>query len=66
MFEDADKNENSSYFTMKLRKHLRKKKLKSIDQLGCERVVMFTFGFEDNKCHLILELYAQGNLTLTD
>jgi len=25
-----------------------------------------TFGFEDNKAHLILELYGKGNLILTD
>ena len=43
---------------LKMRKYLKKKKLKDIQQLGVERVVVFTFGFEDNKCHIILELYA--------
>jgi len=49
-----------------MRKHLKKKKLKSIKQLGVERVVVFTFGYAENQTHIILELYAQGNLILTD
>ena len=31
-----------------------------------DNVVLITFGFEDNKAHLILELYGKGNLILTD
>jgi len=66
LFEDEEKNDDPSYFTKKMRKHLKKKKLKNIEQLGVERAVVFTFGYEDNKTHIILELYAQGNLILTD
>ena len=49
-----------------MRKYLKKKKLKNIEQMGVERVVVFTFGWQDNAVHIILELYSQGNLIITD
>ncbi|KAG6975904.1 hypothetical protein JG688_00001900 [Phytophthora aleatoria] len=55
-----------SQFTMKLRKHLRGKRLSALTQLEGDRVVDFTFGQDALKCHLILELYASGNIILTD
>ncbi|ETM54745.1 hypothetical protein F442_02017 [Phytophthora nicotianae P10297] len=55
-----------SQFTMKLRKHLRGKRLSALTQLEGDRVVDFTFGQGALKCHLILELYASGNIILTD
>ncbi|KAG1696435.1 hypothetical protein DVH05_018566 [Phytophthora capsici] len=55
-----------SQFTMKLRKHLRGKRLSALKQLEGDRVVDFTFGQGDLTCHLILELYASGNIILTD
>lgn len=55
-----------SQFTMKLRKHLRGKRLVSLTQLEGDRVVDLTFGAEHMQCHLILELYASGNIILTD
>lgn len=55
-----------SQFTMKLRKHLRGKRLVSLAQLEGDRVVDFTFGSDALQCHLILELYAAGNIILTD
>lgn len=55
-----------SQFTMKLRKHLRGKRLVSLTQLEGDRVVDLTFGAEHLQCHLILELYASGNIILTD
>jgi len=51
---------------MKLRKYLREKRLESIQQIGVERVVDFTFGRDESEYHIILELYASGNLILTD
>ncbi|CAI5707598.1 unnamed protein product [Peronospora farinosa] len=55
-----------SQFTMKLRKHLRGKRLSALTQLEGDRVVDLTFGQGPLKCHLILELYASGNIILTD
>lgn len=51
---------------MKFRKFLRSKRLESIRQVGMERVVVLTFGQEQFSNHLILELYSQGNIILTD
>lgn len=55
-----------SQFTMKLRKHLRGKRLVALQQLAGDRVVDLTFGADQLQCHLILELYASGNIVLTD
>jgi len=55
-----------SPFTSKLRKHLRGLRLERIMQLGnYDRVVNFVFGSGENRCSLILELYARGNLIMT-
>lgn len=55
-----------SPFTSKLRKHLRGLRLERITQLGhYDRVVNFIFGSGENRCSLILELYARGNLIMT-
>mmetsp|Transcript_66499 Transcript_66499/g.92088 ORF Transcript_66499/g.92088 Transcript_66499/m.92088 type:complete len:105 (+) Transcript_66499:263-577(+) len=51
---------------MKLRKHLRTKKLESITQLGIDRVIDLTFGKGEATYHILVELYAQGNVILTD
>jgi predicted ribosome quality control (RQC) complex YloA/Tae2 family protein len=51
---------------MKLRKHLRTKKLNSIEQLGVDRVIDLTFGKGEASYHILVELYASGNVILTD
>jgi len=51
---------------MKLRKHLRTKKLTSIRQVGMDRVIDLQFGKDENAHHILVELYAQGNIILTD
>ena len=51
---------------MKLRKHLRTKKLENVTQLGIDRVVDFTFGRGEAAYHILVELYASGNVILTD
>jgi predicted ribosome quality control (RQC) complex YloA/Tae2 family protein len=51
---------------MKLRKHLRTKRLENIRQIGTDRVVDFKFGSGDSENHIILELYSGGNIILTD
>jgi predicted ribosome quality control (RQC) complex YloA/Tae2 family protein len=53
-------------FCAKLRKHVRGLRLESIVQMGRDRVVLFQFGAGAAKHCLILELYAKGNLILTD
>lgn len=51
---------------MKLRKHLRTKKLEKIEQLGVDRVIDLTFGKGEASYHILVELYASGNVILTD
>lgn len=62
------KNEKDlpSGFSMKLRKHLRTKKLDKIEQLGMDRVIDLTFGKGEAAYHILVELYASGNVILTD
>lgn len=62
----CDKGLVPSGFAMKLRKHLRHRRLESVRQLGIDRLVDFTFVGGEESFHLILELYAAGNVILTD
>lgn len=56
-----------SPFCSKLRKHLRGLRLEQVKQVGTDRVVLFSFlGGNAGKHSIILELYAKGNLILTD
>ncbi|GBG24526.1 Nuclear export mediator factor Nemf [Hondaea fermentalgiana] len=64
-----EKSDMPSGFSMKLRKHIRQKRVLSIEQLGGDRVVDFKFGLYEkfeSEYHIILELYAAGNVVLTD
>lgn len=61
-----DKSSIPSNYTMKLRKHLRNKRLTNVSQLGADRAVDFQFGRGETAFHLILEIYVTGNLILTD
>ncbi len=54
-----EKSDTPSNFTLKLRKHLRTRRLDGLRQLGVDRVVDFSFGQGEACYHLILELYAQ-------
>lgn len=60
------KNSNPSGFTMKLRKHLRNKRLECINQIGVDRIVDLQFGINEFTNHIILELFSKGNIILTD
>lgn len=60
------KNMAPSGFSMKLRKHLKNKRLEKLTQLGVDRIVDFQFGMNDAAYHIILELYDRGNIILTD
>ncbi|KAF3778096.1 Nuclear export mediator factor NEMF-like protein [Nymphaea thermarum] len=61
-----DKNTTPSGFTLKLRKHIRGRRLEDVRQLGYDRIILFQFGLGTNAYFIILELYAQGNILLTD
>ena len=60
------KNIAPSGFSMKMRKHLRNKRLESLRQLGMDRIVDLQFGSGEAAYHVILELYDRGNIVLTD
>lgn len=55
-----------SGFTMKMRKHLKNKRLENIAQLGIDRVIDLQFGTNEASYHVILELYDRGNILLCD
>jgi len=61
-----EKDKMPSPFCMKLRKHIRTKRLESIQQLGVDRIVDMKFGVGDTAFHIILEMYSSGNVILTD
>lgn len=57
-----------SQFTLKLRKHIRSWRLESISQLQHDRTIDMCFGAAGTvSCfHIIIELFAKGNIVLTD
>jgi len=61
-----DKSAMPSSFSMKLRKHLKGKRLDGVQQLGMDRVIDIRFGSGDAAHHLLVELYSAGNIVLTD
>uniref|UniRef100_T1PIE3 Fibronectin-binding protein A n=1 Tax=Musca domestica TaxID=7370 RepID=T1PIE3_MUSDO len=60
------KNMAPSGFSMKLRKHLKNKRLEQFSQVGTDRIVDLVFGTGEASYHIILELYDRGNIILTD
>lgn len=60
------KNMAPSGFSMKMRKHLKNKRLESLQQLGTDRIIDLQFGSGEAAYHIILELYDRGNIILTD
>ncbi|CAG8522650.1 6805_t:CDS:10 [Paraglomus occultum] len=63
-----DKSISPSPFCIKIRKHIRARKLTNVRQLGIDRIIDFEFGSfgEGTTYHLITEFYAAGNIILTD
>ncbi|XP_010546948.1 PREDICTED: nuclear export mediator factor NEMF [Tarenaya hassleriana] len=61
-----DKSNTPSGFTLKLRRHIRTRRLEDVRQIGYDRIILFQFGIGSNAHYVILELYAQGNIILTD
>lgn len=60
------KNMAPSGFSMKLRKHLKNKRLERFVQLELDRIVDLQFGMGEAAYHVIVELYDRGNIILTD
>ncbi|GJQ79158.1 hypothetical protein Trydic_g5409 [Trypoxylus dichotomus] len=60
------KNVAPSGFSMKMRKHLKNKRLENLKQLGSDRIIDLQFGSGEAAYHIILELYDRGNIVLTD
>ncbi|KAJ8308819.1 hypothetical protein KUTeg_013693 [Tegillarca granosa] len=63
---DWPKSMAPSGFSMKLRKHIKGRRLESVLQLGVDRIVDLQFGSSEAAYHVILELYDRGNIILTD
>ncbi|XP_041351637.1 nuclear export mediator factor Nemf-like [Gigantopelta aegis] len=63
---DWPKNPAPSGFSMKMRKHLKGRRLETIRQLGVDRIVDLQFGSAEAAYHVVLELYDRGNIVLTD
>lgn len=63
---DWPKSHTPNGFALKLRKHLKNKRIESINQIGIDRLVDIQFGSSQAAYHLIVELYDRGNLILTD
>lgn len=57
---------NPPQFAMLLRKHLSGGKVLAIRQHGLERIIVFSIGKGTTTFHLIIELYDEGNVILTD
>ncbi|ESN98868.1 hypothetical protein HELRODRAFT_66726 [Helobdella robusta] len=60
------KNIMPSGFAMKMRKHLKGRRLEFVKQLGVDRIVDMQFGSGEAAYHIILEMYDRGNIVLTD
>lgn len=60
------KNPSPSGFSMKMRKHLKNKRLEKLSQLGIDRIIDLQFGINEAAYHVILELYDRGNIVFTD
>lgn len=63
---DLPKNVIPSGFSMKLRKHIRSRRLEKCEQVGADRIVDLQFGSNEAAYHLLIELYDRGNILLTD
>ncbi|KAJ3312320.1 hypothetical protein HDV04_003213 [Boothiomyces sp. JEL0838] len=61
-----NKEQTPSGFNVKLRKHLRTRRLNSLKQLGQDRRIDLEFGEGEYSFHLIIEFFAAGNIILTD
>ena len=63
---ERDKGSAPSGFTLKLRKHLKGKRVESVSQLGSDRIIVLKCGAGEWENSLVIELYDKGNVLLTD
>ncbi|KAH6573787.1 hypothetical protein BSLG_006397 [Batrachochytrium salamandrivorans] len=61
-----NKSQMPSNFCVKLRKHLRTRRLVDLRQLGADRIIDMQFSKDEYAFHIIVELYSSGNIILTD
>ncbi|KAJ2716856.1 hypothetical protein H4R19_000380 [Coemansia spiralis] len=66
-----DKAATPSSFCIKLRKHLRARRLTAVRQTGMDRMLDFEFAAQagpqaEGTYHIVCEFYAAGNIILTD
>jgi predicted ribosome quality control (RQC) complex YloA/Tae2 family protein len=60
----GDVPEKPPGFCLHLRKRLKNSRLRSLKQLGFERIIEFLFETKDQKFKLIIELFSKGNIVL--
>lgn len=63
---ERKKSQIPSGWTMNLRKLIKGKQLERMDQIGVDRVVVLQFGIAEKAINIILEMYAKGNIVVTD
>jgi predicted ribosome quality control (RQC) complex YloA/Tae2 family protein len=59
-------HETPNGFCMKLRKHLKNKRIETVKQIKNDRIIDIQFGINEFAHHIICEFYASGNIILTD
>ena len=64
--ELPEKPNTPSNFVLKLRKHVRSRRLEDIRQLGSDRVCQMTFGSGEHEVKILLEFFASGNIVMVD
>lgn len=62
---DWPKDAHPNGFSMKVRKHIKNKRIEYIRQLGNDRIIDIQFGINEAAYHIILELYDRGNILIT-
>ncbi|XLS64847.1 hypothetical protein HN51_024821 [Arachis hypogaea] len=62
----CDKSNTPSGFILKLRKHIWTWRLGDVRKLGYDRIILFQFGLRKSANYVIFDLYADGNILLTD
>ena len=55
-----------SGWTMNFRKLIKGKQLEKLEQVGSDRVVLLQFGVNEKAVFVVLEMYAKGNIVVTD
>ncbi|XP_025834087.1 nuclear export mediator factor NEMF homolog isoform X2 [Agrilus planipennis] len=60
------KNNSPSGFSMKLRKHLKNKRIELVQQMERDRIIILKFGSGEAAYSVILELFDRGNIILAD